>query len=196
MSEQLSWMGKVRIITAAPRGVTESDYTLDQQLSIRVGPFQWTFSLDFVARKPGDYVVLCDWNEEPYGLALHRITVGGGKPQPPDNPDPPVPPPPLTATGALILFEDDTLTPSQAVTINTARNSPTMRKKVQMLDKDSRGTDEQPLPQVVKALAHIGNKPLPVVVPLGADGSFGDPVELPPSSQALIELLTSWGVVP
>lgn len=98
MDQQLAWMSKIRVITSAPKGLTDKDYTLDQQLSIKISPFQWTFTLDFKATKPGDYVLVIDWNDPPYGLTFHRITVGGSavpltdptKPAPsdPNNPTP------------------------------------------------------------------------------------------------------------
>ena len=89
MNEQLSWMSKVRVITSAPKGVANSDYTLDQQLSIKVSPFQWTFALDFKANKPGDYIVIVDWNEGNFGLTFHRIVVGGSAVPPADPTLPP-----------------------------------------------------------------------------------------------------------
>jgi hypothetical protein len=93
MNEQLAWLSQVRIITSAPKGVAQGEYTLDQQLSIKVSPFQWTFSLDFSAKKPGDFVLIVDWNESPYGLVYHRISVGGTVPTdptfPPDDPNHP-----------------------------------------------------------------------------------------------------------
>jgi hypothetical protein len=91
MDQQLSWMSKVRVITSAPTGVTDQDYTLDQQLSIKVSPFQWTFALDFAAKRPGDYVIIVDWNEAPFGLSFHRISVGGQVVPPSDPTNPQVP---------------------------------------------------------------------------------------------------------
>lgn len=193
MNEQLAWLSQVRIVTAAPAGVTEKDFSLDQQLSIKVSPFQWTFSLDFTATKPGDYVLIVDWNEAPFGLVHHRVQVRGGTP--PDEPDPPIPPP-HKATGALILFEDDDMTPQQAVTLNTARNDPALQGRVLILDKDAQTTDEppKPLPLAVKASAHIGARKLPQVIALSAGDSLGAVADLPATSDELISLLKSWGI--
>lgn len=95
MDQQLAWMSKIRVITSAPKGVTEKDFTLDQQLSIKISPFQWTFALDFKASKPGDYVLVIDWNDPPYGLTFHRITVGGSAVPSPD-PTKPAPSDPIS----------------------------------------------------------------------------------------------------
>lgn len=109
MNEQLAWMSDVRIVMDSPKGVTQADYTLDQQLSIKVSPFQWTFSLDFAAKKPGDYVVIVDWNSAPYGLVHHRISVGGAAPTDPTLPpdDPNHPPNPLKIDRVTWVWEKD-----------------------------------------------------------------------------------------
>lgn len=109
MSEQLAWLSQVKIITAAPGGLSDKDYSVDQQLSIKVSPFQWAFSLDFNAKKPGDYVLIVDWNEAPFGLVHHRISVGGAaQPDPTVPPDDPDPQPPSTkVTRLTYVYEKD-----------------------------------------------------------------------------------------
>lgn len=112
MSEQLAWLSQVKILTAAPKGVSAGDYTLDQQLSIKVSPFQWTFAIDFAAKKAGDYVVIVDWNEAPFGLVYHRVQVGGGGPgpdptQPSDPSDPTDPQTPARIDRVTYVWEKD-----------------------------------------------------------------------------------------
>jgi hypothetical protein len=96
MNEQLSWVSDVAIFVDTPTSVDPGQYTLSKKLSIDVSPFRWAFELDFVASKPGDYVLIIDWNKAPFELCHHRITIGGGtapadptKPVDPAKPQPP-----------------------------------------------------------------------------------------------------------
>jgi hypothetical protein len=51
---------------------------------------EWRLSCKINADTPGVYVLLCAWLEEPFGLAMHRVTVGGTiPPDPTPGPQPP-----------------------------------------------------------------------------------------------------------
>lgn len=145
--------------------------------------------------KPGTHkidltAVTINWEAHKFLLESKEVTftVKGAI----NPPDPPNPPTPGTAVAALVIYEKDQLTAKQALILNSVQNTEVGRKKVKFLDKDARTTSEQPYLTAVNA--HIGNKPLPVVVAIAEDSSLGDVVELPATSQNFTALLTSWGI--
>jgi hypothetical protein len=129
-------------------------------------------------------------------ISTHTLTVAGPAPGPGPTPPPnPTPlPPATTPTGVVILYENDDLTPEQARLLNTARNDPLMRRQVYTLDKDAETEDETPLPLAVAARKHAGNRPLPVVIALYSDDSFGPVADLPATPADLLALLKAWRI--
>jgi hypothetical protein len=122
VGEQTAWVETLRFAVSAPDGV---EVTLDKELSMTVAPWGWRLRVSFIPPVDGTYVLVCDWNQEPFGLALHRMLVG---PRPP--PVDPIKPPPLTtrATAAVYVFEKDQGTPPPPVSaalhrLNTERES-------------------------------------------------------------------------
>lgn len=89
VGEQTKWIDNIRFDVSEPTG---SSVTLDKELSMSVSPWEWRLKVTFLPKVNGCYIVVCDWNEPPFGLALHRVEVGGGTVPPPL--DPPSDPPP------------------------------------------------------------------------------------------------------
>jgi hypothetical protein len=90
LKEQVKWVESIRFAISKPDG---SEVELDKELAMTVAPFSWRLRVTIVPDELGTYVVVCDWNLPPYGLALHRVDVRG-PPTPPIPPVPPVPPVP------------------------------------------------------------------------------------------------------
>ena len=90
VGEQTRWIDSLRFDVSTPSGPAQ----LEKELSMSVSPWEWRLRLTLTPASNGCYVVVCDWNEPPYGLALHRVDVGGSPPVvvvPPITPDPTTP---------------------------------------------------------------------------------------------------------
>jgi hypothetical protein len=85
VGEQTKWIDSLRFDVSTPGGPAQ----LEKELSMSVSPWEWRLRLTLTPAANGCYLVVCDWNEPPYGLALHRVDVGGSPPKPPDPPTPP-----------------------------------------------------------------------------------------------------------
>jgi hypothetical protein len=102
IGEQTAWIETLRIVLDTPGAAID----VDKELSMTVAPWGWRLRVSWTADEPGVYLLVCDWNQEPFGLALHRVTIRGPPPTPPVPPDPPTPPTPTpgTLTGAAYLI--------------------------------------------------------------------------------------------
>lgn len=109
IGDQIEWVDLLRFSTSCPSG---TKVELEKSILLTVEPWRWNLRVTFTVPSPGTYVVACDWNQPPYGLALHRIDVGGIVPPAPDppgpkpkpEPDDPVPPP---TSGLHVIVVDD-----------------------------------------------------------------------------------------
>jgi hypothetical protein len=116
VGEQTRWIDSLRFDVSAPGG----ESTLEKELSMSVSPWEWRLRLTLTPAANGCYVVVCDWNEAPYGLALHRVDVGGTAPVPfdPDDPNQPPKPDPNQPSKILRLtyvYEKDQSSPPRPV---------------------------------------------------------------------------------
>lgn len=187
IGQQVEWVKLLRFDTSAPEGV---DVSLEKELVMSVSPWQWKLRVTMFCPKAGVYVLVCDWNEPPYGLALHRVTAGGVTP--PDPPVPPVPDP--TAASAFILYEAQDLTPDQNLLLLDVRDNRDLSPKLQILDKDAIGESSRSLPKVSAAVEAAAGKQLPVLVLFDADGSVSGVVDLPDTAEAISAKLKEAGL--
>jgi len=174
VGEQTKWIDSLRFDVSTPDGKPAA---LDKELSMSVSPWEWRLRLTLTPAQPGCYVVVCDWNQEPYGLALHRVTIGGTAPVPPivPNPDdpnpPPIPNPNRTALRATYVFEKDQSSPPRAVQsalqqLNAAGSVVASDFEDDTVD----GTGEVP-DQYVVAAAEAKKAGIPVLVVEFSDGT-------------------------
>lgn len=194
MNEQLKWMDKVKIITDAPAGVKEGDYSLDQNLSVKVAPLQWTFNMEFQANKPGEYVLIVDWNQDAFELLHHRIIVGGGAA--PNDPvvNPPVAPVTEKVARALILHENDLDTYQFQKLIQYLRANKEVGRLLLVLDKDAKNPDETINKIVQAAVQYVNGATLPRIIAVGVSGGFVKQAEMPKTEEDLDKLLKEWGL--
>jgi hypothetical protein len=88
IGEQLEWMKTVRFVLDAPDGV---ELVIDDELVMTTAPLSWRMRLLFTPPASGTYLLIFDWNEPPFGLAVHRIEIRGPpgpSPDPTPGPDP------------------------------------------------------------------------------------------------------------
>jgi hypothetical protein len=117
VGEQTVWVESIRFDVSAPAG---AEIELEKELSMSVSPWAWRLRLTLTPGRPGTYLIVCDWNQEPYGLAMHRVEVGGPSPPPvvvPPvvTPDPTDPPLPSRPTAAVYIYEKDQTSPPRPV---------------------------------------------------------------------------------
>jgi len=163
VGEQTAWVETLRFAMSGPDGV---ELTLDKELSMTVAPWGWRLRVSFVPPVDGVYVLVCDWNQEPFGLALHRMLVGP-RPPPPDPPVPP-PPPPGTLTGAayLIAVRPEQPTADQARDLLDLRvwvdSQPAGKIELLEVTRDQRGSSGDADPRLSGYLAKVpSGEPLP-----------------------------------
>jgi hypothetical protein len=190
VGDQTAWVETLRFAMSGPDG---AEVTLDKELSMTVAPWGWRLRVSFVPPVNGVYVLVCDWNQEPYGLALHRMLVG---PRPPPGPtpppDPPKPPTPGTVARVVIVEESGDRTPEQAAILTDPRLKPLRdARKLLILDKDAADSQGQPAAE----LSQYDGQPLPRVIGLDSSGVRSVAAELPGSADGLMELLRTWGVL-
>ena len=112
-----------------------------------------------------------------------------------DPPDPPSP----TATAAIVLLETEEQSQELAILRVQMATDPTLadlmkREKLQVLDRDAKDQDNQPVPRVVAARQFVGNKPLPQLVGMSSAGSAVVAEPLPSTVAGILLLLRKWGV--
>lgn len=132
IGEQTAWVQSLRFDVSAPQGAV---VPVDKELSMTVSPWAWRLKLTFTPGRAGTHVVVCDWNESPYGLCLHRIEVGGSIPPDPP-PQPPGPPLPNELTGpvwVIVLQDPETPTAAQAANLLDLRVWSDQHPQVQLV---------------------------------------------------------------
>jgi hypothetical protein len=162
VGEQTKWIDSLRFDVSTPGGPA----ALEQELSMSVSPWEWRLRLTLTPAANGTYLVVCDWNEPPYGLALHRVDVGGSPPvvvvPPITPPDPTVPPSQTTGVAYLVIIRHYAeLTADQAAELLKLRQwSDSQPERVSQLEvsPDAASSDDRLAGYIAKA------GPLPWVV--------------------------------
>jgi hypothetical protein len=194
IGEQTEWINSIRFAMSAPDGL---EVDLDKELSMTVAPWGWRLRVMFVPPENGVYVLVCDWNQAPYGLALHRMLIGPRPPPPPDPDDPPdPPPPPPEIQSVMILRETGDQDAKLAATINQLRNNLELSKRIHLI-ADPDMTDpltSQPVPLVASAKRLIGTDPLPRLVGLNSNLEPVAHLPMPDGYSAAVEVLKDWGI--
>lgn len=192
LGDQLKWLSSVVIKVDRPLAVTEADYMMNQDLRIQLSPLQWYFTIEFTGRMAGDYVIVADWNQPPFGLVTHRVQVGGG------GPPPPPPPPTPGVRSVTILRETADMTPKLAALQLALRSSPEFQKgrnRLTLLDPDGKDPDGNPSPIVARvktALAKAGAY-YPGVVVEDEAGTILFAGTCPPTLAEVLALLKKYG---
>jgi hypothetical protein len=153
VGDQTAWVETLRFAISAPDG---ADVTLDKELSMTVAPWAWRLRVTFVPPVDGTYVLVCDWNQEPFGLALHRMLIGPRPPPtppvpptppiPPPGPDPPTPPETTGVAYVIVIRKNQDITADQAETLIRLRTwSDARPQQVSQLefDPDTAGDNGQ-----------------------------------------------------
>lgn len=73
ISDATGWVKNLRFQIEGPEN---AKVEMTKELSMSIDPFAWRLRLEVVAETPGVYDIICDWNEAPFGLAVHRVTIG------------------------------------------------------------------------------------------------------------------------
>jgi hypothetical protein len=184
IGEQTAWIETLRIVLDTPGAAID----VDKELSMTVAPWGWRLRVSWTADEPGVYLLVCDWNQAPFGLALHRVTIRG----PPDPPSPPPPPPPGRVSRVVIIEESGDRTPEVAAILTDPRLLPLRQAgKLLVLDQDAADSTGQPAAE----LSQYDGQPLPRVIGLDSSGVRSVAGELPGSGDGLVELLKTWGVL-
>lgn len=167
---------------------------LDSEIGFTVAPVAYRMKLLFTPQEPGVYVVAVDWNEAPFGLALHRIEIRG-PPEPPDPPSPPIPPP-SSIQSVMILRESGDQDAPLASTINQLRNNLELSKRIHLVaDPDMKNPlDGQPIPLIEAAKKLVGNEPLPRLIGLDSNMAPVGHQAMPVGYSAVVDALKAWGV--
>jgi hypothetical protein len=161
----------------------------DWRLPMTVVSWDWRLKISFVPPVDGVYVLVCDWNQAPFGLALHRMLVG---PRPPPGPTPTPTPTPGTVARVVIVEESGDRTPEQAAILTDPRLKPLRdQRKLLILDQDAADSLGQPASE----LSQYDGQPLPRVLGLDSSGVRAAAAELPGTADGLVELLRTWGVL-
>ena len=167
---------------------------VDSELGFTVAPVSYRMKILLTPIEVGTHVIAVDWNEPPFGLALHRIEIRGPPPVPPPPPDPPQPPTPTPGTieRVVIVEESGDRTPEQAAILTDSRLKPLRdQRKLLILDQDA--ADSSGIP--ASELSQHDGQPLPRVIGLDSSGVRSAAAELPGSADGLMELLKAWGVL-
>jgi len=172
IGEQVKWVDLLRFDVSCPDDAKPAE--LEKELVMSVSPWQWKLRLTLVCPVAGAYVVVCDWNEPPFGLALHRVTVGGVPPVPP-----PIPPPDPTTAAAFVLYEAQQMTPDQSLLLLDLRDDSDLSPKLQILDQNALGENAAKVPRVQAAVKAAAGKQLPLLILLDAAGSVSAVGDLP-----------------
>jgi hypothetical protein len=192
IAEQTAWIETLRFVLSSPDG---AEIELDKELSMTVAPWGWRLRVSWTADEPGVYVLVCDWNQAPYGLALHRVTIRGPPPVPPVPPDPPIPPTP-TIQSVMILRESGDQDATLASTINQLRNNLELSKRIHLVaDPDMKNPlTSEPIPLIEAAKQLVGNEPLPRLIGLNSNLDPVTHVPMPVDYSGAFEAMKGWGV--
>jgi len=173
VGDQTKWIDALRFDVSGPSGAVE----LDKELSMSVSPWEWRLRITLTPATAGVYVVVCDWNQEPYGLALHRVTIGGTAPADPTDPpsDPNAPPQPPDPSRKCLrvtyVYEKDQSSPPRPVQAALqAINASGGVVASDFEDDTVDGSGETP-DQYVTALAEATKAGLPALVVEFSDGT-------------------------
>lgn len=74
IGEQVKWIDYLKLSISAPKS---GEAELEKELSMSVAPWSWRLKATFTPKVNGTYVLVCDWNEKPFGLVFVRVDVGG-----------------------------------------------------------------------------------------------------------------------
>jgi hypothetical protein len=172
IGDQVKWVELLRFDVSCPDNAKPAE--LEKELVMSVSPWQWKLRLTLTCPVVGAYVVVCDWNEPPFGLALHRVTVGGVPPVPP-----PIPPPDPSAATAFVLYEAQQMTPTENLLLLDLRDDPDLSPKLQILDQNALGERASQIPRVQAAVKAASGKQLPLLILFDAAGSVSAVADLP-----------------
>lgn len=185
VGEQTKWIDALRFDVSTPDGRPAE---LDKELSMGVSPWEWRLRCTLHPATSGVYVVVCDWNEAPFGLALHRVVIGGTDPPP----DPP-PGPDAEADQVTIVTESQETLPAeqqQIVNGEEVRSAATAAGlEFHAVDKDVSGPSAVLVGHV---LAACKGKPVPrLVFSQAGKVIYNEP--LPATVQATLALIKKYG---
>ena len=102
LAELLSVFENLRLSVSSPGEPVD----IDSEVTFTVAPVAYRMRLEFTPQEAGTHVIAVDWNEPPFGLALHRIEIRG-PPEPDDPTDPTNPPLTTNPTAAVYVYEKD-----------------------------------------------------------------------------------------
>jgi hypothetical protein len=180
-------MEKAKVKTTAG-----AEIELEKELSMSVSPWAWRLRLTLTPPAAGTYLIVCDWNQEPYGLAMHRVEVAGQVTPPP----PPPPPPDRVADQVTIVVESqDQMTAEQIEIVNgqeVRAAAQAAGQTFRAVDRDVTGPDAA---HVQHAIAASKNEPLPRVV-FSKAGQVIAQAPLPATVAAMVELIRQGGKRP
>ena len=160
---------------------------VDSEIGFTAAPVAYRLKVMFTPTEAGTHVVAVDWNEPPFGLALHRIEIRG----PPPHPTPTPTPTPGTVARVVIVEESGDRTPEQATILTDPRLKPLRdQRKLLILDQNAADSQGQPASE----LSQYDGQPLPRVLGLDSSGVRAAAAELPETADGLIDLLKTWGV--
>ena len=192
VADEVEWFDSLTLVFSPP---ADSAAVMDEELTMTVRPFRWRYRIEFQPDEPGAYLVVAAWRYDGADqLVIHRLEVGGPRPDPPGpTPDPPTPGPDIQATRVVIVEETEERTPELAALLNDPRLVPLLRdRSLMILDQDATdGSGRQP-----PELQLYDGQPLPWVLAIDEDGSLAGGVELPPSVDEFLGMLETWGVTP
>lgn len=163
IGKQTGWINTIRFEVSSPGQV---NITPDAELSMSVSPWEWRLRVTFTPPANGTYLLVCDWNQAPYGLALHRIEVGGKAPEAPENPPPPPNNPPSTRKVRRITYvyeKDQNQVPKPVAAALQAINADGSVVATEFEEDSVDGTGETP-DQYKKALEFSKKIGLPSMV--------------------------------
>ena len=164
IGDQVAWVDSMRFVLSAPGDTPE----LSKELAMTVAPWGWLLRVTFTPEAPGTYLLVCDWNEAPYGLAVHRISARG-----PPEPEEPVDPtnPPLTTkpTAVTYVYEKDQTNPPREVQAALNQLNAAGSLVASVFEQDTTDGDGDTPEQYQAALTAAKAAGLPCLVVLAGD---------------------------
>jgi hypothetical protein len=118
------------------------------------------------------------------------VEIAGVPPTPPPDPPPPV----TQIQRALILLDSSAPDQQRALQLNLLRNDKSWSKRIEILNKQTETEDEAPAALVASALQYLAGRPLPRLLGLGPGGAFAFDVDLPPTADAIKQILRDRGM--
>ena len=105
VADEVEWFDSLTLAFSPP---VESTTVIDEELTMTVRPFRWRYRVEFVPDRLGAYLIVVSWRlDDADQLLVHRVEVGGSRPDPPEpdpDPDDPIPPP---TDGLHVIVVDD-----------------------------------------------------------------------------------------